>query len=62
MDESDPALLAEAVQRLADDATLRTELGARALAQAAEFDLDAVAARFKAVLQALQTPSPEAAQ
>ena len=62
VDESDPALLAEAVQRLADDATLRTELGARALAQAAEFDLDAVAARFKAVLQALQTPSPEAAQ
>jgi len=50
VDESDPAALAEALERLRIDADLRARLGASALKQAEEFDLETVGPRFRGVL------------
>jgi glycosyltransferase involved in cell wall biosynthesis len=54
VDDNDSVVLADALARLLTDADLRAELGARALTQAADFDLPVVADRFKAVLQTLR--------
>ena len=54
VDANDPVLLADALARLLTGADLRADLSARALVQAADFDLDTVAPRFRAVLDGLR--------
>jgi glycosyltransferase involved in cell wall biosynthesis len=56
VDENDPAVLAEALARLLNNADLRAELGARARTQAAEFAVETVGPHFRAVLEGLRRP------